>query len=734
MNTVELIVEGRQLDTYENTVIPLVFQFQNFNEFNDKVGSFSRSFVIPRTDNNNDILNNIYTFNIKNNIAYTTLDAILKVNGVEIGRGNAIVENDGITQSSIRLTFYFDASPFYQLASATKLHNCNWNSFDHYYSHIRVQEGLDSDLDYVYPIIDYGNKVQDFNSTINTTKTSLHSSFPAIKFSAIIKAIEKTTGYKFKGSLLSKNYFTNAVVPYSKGTFQRCSAYENRYNFTTRYTQSQPITDYLDVAYRINPFGNILDADSNSIVPYKEFQLGGNKVFMFPDTVRLNLNLRATIIIVGVTNLSFFFQGQSSTFISNIATIKNNATGVVTTGVLNLFNNSMNFTSVAAGEYTFEANMEVILVAHWQREFHLSSNIGGNTIKDLVLKSIFIANEGTTEDDKLISYVAPETIYDWAAGIQYFTGSPNNIGRGDYVLRSGVLYYAINDNINSAPPSSDWITAFGGYISRFGYSIVTAGSLLPDITVGAWLKYMCQLYTCIIIANENTKEVELYTLDDLFKNLGNQVDWTNKLVNIENASWNTRPSNYGQKSICKFNNEEKNGDVGQGSFLINDTTLPENQTVISFPLAASKNVIRYTNLPVPIELQYIKRINEQYEYGGEDKITIGYIETYQGNLGTLSYLTKDGAIKYTRTTNQKVSVFKYLGYDYSLINYNNKYPYIFKEFKELNCEIMLTESDIANRNCRNPIYLEQFSSLFFLQKIDNWVQGKPTKVELLKLV
>ena len=83
----------------------------------------------------------------------------------------------------------------------------------------------------------------------------------------------------------------------------------------------------------------------------------------------------------------------------------------------------------------------------------------------------------------------------------------------------------------------------------------------------------------------------------MYNNINKQLDWSNKIVNIEASNWNTRATNYGQKSILKFSNEDGVGDTGQAIINVDDTTLQEIKNVIEFYYSTALDVQRWTNLP-----------------------------------------------------------------------------------------------------------------------------------------
>ena len=81
---IELFIEDKFVDLGTTEQIPLNLQAVDIFNPSERKGSFSRSFDIPRTDNNNEILENSFAFTNNGLFAYKRISAILKINGVEL--------------------------------------------------------------------------------------------------------------------------------------------------------------------------------------------------------------------------------------------------------------------------------------------------------------------------------------------------------------------------------------------------------------------------------------------------------------------------------------------------------------------------------------------------------------------------------------------------------------------------------------------------------------------------
>ena len=65
--------------------------------------------------------------------------------------------------------------------------------------------------------------------------------------------------------------------------------------------------------------------------------------------------------------------------------------------------------------------------------------------------------------------------------------------------------------------------------------------------------------------------------------------------------------------------------------------------------------------------------------------------------------------------------------------YHRWLNYIYDNYKMLNAELILTPSDIALLDISRPVFIKYYASYFLIQKVQDWVQGRPNKITLLKL-
>jgi len=70
-------------------------------------------------------------------------------------------------------------------------------------------------------------------------------------------------------------------------------------------------------------------------------------------------------------------------------------------------------------------------------------------------------------------------------------------------------------------------------------------------------------------------------------------------------------------------------------------------------------------------------------------------------------------------------------YDYLFGIYSDEY--IFKDYLKITAYFNLNEEDIANFKQVIPVFIRKYGAFFYVNKIKNYISGKTTQVELIRL-
>jgi hypothetical protein len=358
MAEIQLIINDEELDLKDGERIPLTFQTQSIQNITEARGNFSRSFDIPRTDKNNRLLETSYAWNNFGSLPYRRIEAVLKVDGQELPKGFVIVENDGLSETQIKLTYYSGNSNFFQLINELKLKDCDFGNASHLWNDTTIFDSRTNQY-YVYPFIEYTNEQLDrFFSNIATlwddeityyyptfvtyngliylstsTTGSLNQQpninpsawtqlpseqrrivasrmLPALYANTYKEAIEKTTGYKLEGRLFTLPIWTNLIFPFSLSKLQR-------------QKKHTPDRINMDLTAWI---GNNLAANTIHMIPLadtvstqKKYGIDGfvPHVYSVPITTNIYNNTTGCLFFPDYTISSFKFKCRISNGVSN---------------------------------------------------------------------------------------------------------------------------------------------------------------------------------------------------------------------------------------------------------------------------------------------------------------------------------------------------------------------------------------------------------------------------------
>ena len=237
---VRVFVEGRQLDLFNDETIEVTSTIQNIQDISKTFTDFSQSFTIPTSANNNAIWQYFYENALNSSINYQErLDGYIEIDMTFFRRGKIQMEKSQLKNgqpNSYTITFYGDVTTLKDIIGEDLLSNLDYTPFNHDYTFAevfdRVRDGI-TDYDVCYPLITsnriweyqnsapYANIPQYIVNQLGLTSNDIATTagrinyrelFPALKISAIFKAIEITYGVKFNGSFLTDPKFTQAYL------------------------------------------------------------------------------------------------------------------------------------------------------------------------------------------------------------------------------------------------------------------------------------------------------------------------------------------------------------------------------------------------------------------------------------------------------------------------------------------------------------------------------------------
>ncbi|QQL50341.1 hypothetical protein [Mucilaginibacter ginkgonis] len=269
----------------------------------------------------------------------------------------------------------------------------------------------------------------------------------------------------------------------------------------------------------------------------------------------------------------------------------------------------------------------------------------------------------------------------------------------------------------------------------FGHTI-QCERIFPDIGQKDLLKDTLQRFGIICQTDNTNRTVTFASFRDIVNNIPNAYDWTEKCID-QGKTISFQLGGYAQANNMKYKADDSVLPTGFADSVIKvaDTTLPATTDLFESQFAPTQNR-PWINGTIAVINKVDQSSNENTDFNISTQPRILVLETI--NAQNISFT--DGPN--TRTLNNDVVAVPYfhredrpdsLKFENLRQRYYSELERILKQSKKVVRLFLLTPLDIAQLDLLIPVYLRQDGAYFYINKIDAWQKGKPTKVELIKL-
>lgn len=206
------------LDLFGDEPVKLMMGVSDIKDIKKRKSTFSQSFVLPGTKNNNTLFNHLFEIGSdsqfdprKKTPCQLTVDSIpvmtignLQLTGIVIDEQNNISYEVNITDETIDLIDSIGSGELTDLEFSGLNHTWDVNNIE--------ASWTGSNQSYFYPMIDYG---QDL--TVNAMKGGVPVEwlFPATQTKEILDRIFSGVGYTYTSTFLNTPYFKNLYIPFN---------------------------------------------------------------------------------------------------------------------------------------------------------------------------------------------------------------------------------------------------------------------------------------------------------------------------------------------------------------------------------------------------------------------------------------------------------------------------------------------------------------------------------------
>lgn len=247
------------------------------------------------------------------------------------------------------------------------------------------------------------------------------------------------------------------------------------------------------------------------------------------------------------------------------------------------------------------------------------------------------------------------------------------------------------------------------------------------------LNTFIKFYGLTIDIDPEDKVVRAYSFDKIYGNKVQAYDWSGKLAMDRDTDINYRADGYAKTNLIQMKENKDNGVTDIFSFPIADDSLDDEKNLYSVDFMVTGNS-RYPEDYVTINYPIYEI--ERTDDGNEMNFKAKYKKPTAPHIVSLSTY-RDLGINVTQgSASKRVSL--YLARTYTLTKVLPNYigrlkDDILNRYKKLTAYFALTPADIEDIDLFTPVWLEQYGYYFYIAKINNFIAGKLTKVDLIRM-
>jgi hypothetical protein len=683
MNDLQLYINDQLVDLSDDSPIALTFQINNLAEVKNQQGNTSNQFKLPLTQNNRRILGFPDDVAFCTKLPYTKYQAKIIQDGLEIipyGIGElSSVDNDtaNITVLSGNVDF-FDAidGKLYDMGDSESVWTKKgkellWQQYDHKWSVENVALSQTKTEGWIWPMVDYGKiSAADYSTPIDVRYQR-----PGFFIKTAIDLLIKSTGYKAKGSLFDDPLCPLLICQFANDTFEHGTDHQKHPNGSIQVQTGQNLT------FRHPNVNNPLGS-----VPF-------GLVYYDPDR---------------------FYLPQQNSYTSP--------------QIINV-----------AASFTFS-------LAFYSTNSH--RNAYGSKV-DIQLRRFNAGDpNGTVLEHKLFEYAARGDADTIRAKNQ--TISCETLLQPGQSLKVTYEFSGYTGGMLTLDAGATFSVNSKNEAVQFG-QMVQCERIFPDISQKDLLKDTLQRFGIICQTDKATKTISFNSFRDIVDNIPIAKNWSKKCVD-HGKTINFQLGGYAQVNTMKYKEDDAvlPKSFADSAINVTDDTLQAsadlfesqfgptlNRPYISWTIGTIKMIEAESedgdfSISVSPRILVDKKLDLRdhnqtvtfTDYNGNnvvlnDIISIPYFYKPDGQYN-LCFKDMPGSI-----ANKPLPGLK--------TKYYPELEKILQQTKKVVRYFLLTPRDILELDFLIPVYLEQDSAYYYINKIDAWRKGQPVKVELVKI-
>ncbi|GAB3936985.1 hypothetical protein [Mucilaginibacter myungsuensis] len=688
----QLFISDHLVDLTDSSPIALTFQINNLAEVKNQQGNTSNQFKLPLTQRNRRILGFPDDVAFTNEWPYRQYPAKIVQDGLEIVP-NGFAELNGVDNDTASITIlsgnvdFFDAigGKLYEMGDSKSAYGVGqpFKSYEHEWSVANVVASQTKTDGWIWPIVDYGNLT--YNQT-GQNVIDVRQLRPGFFIKTAIDRMLASVGYTAIGSLMADPLYPKLIAQFSNSKFEHGTDYQN-----------EPDVDGISVTLGDNLVRTTAgEGDDDPMIHWhirnanalnKQFKAG--YVYDSPGelTVSVKLSIPAIYFYGKVTD------NESSLVIELVKS--HPATGA--------------FDGIASYVVDFSAGYD----------YYFSVDNGPDKKSFTILKNIVLTHE--------VELINGDQL---AVKYRFEGGDPAEFNMDKNTT------WEVRPQVKEV---------------RYG-QMIQCERIFPDISQKDLLKDVLLRFGIICQTDANNRQINFASFRDIVGNIPIAKNWSKKCMD-QGKSISFKLGNYAQVNRMKCKEDEAILPLGFGdaNILVDDKTLPPAADLFESQFAPTLNRPYIGGTIAQIIMNQPGEGSDDFSTGVSPRILVDQKMDLRTKTNRDIKFTDGNAAKDV-VVNSWVSVPYFYkpdgehnlcfgdkpGNGTALLpglktRYYPELKKILHRAKKVIRYFLLSPLDILELDLLIPVYLEQDSAYYYINKIDAWQKGKPTKVELVKL-
>lgn len=266
--------------------------------------------------------------------------------------------------------------------------------------------------------------------------------------------------------------------------------------------------------------------------------------------------------------------------------------------------------------------------------------------------------------------------------------------------------------------------------SRVDGYVVNFESIFIDFEIKDFINEVMQRFSLTMFKDKYSNKLKFKTLSEVLQST-DILDLSNKFVKKLGEVYIL--DNYAKRNYLKYKYNDQNARYNDGFIDVENENLPDNKTIIQSNIYAHENYTSlFSNKVLNVYKIWDKEVKDDLTIKYKPLENRFYIQRSEKineiiNLKSVELNLTGSNSFYFKENNWRLSYFEIVADFYSIIKT------ILSTSKVVSVELWLKANEVSSINFERLVYFKEFQSYYLINKVNDWVESKPTKLELIEV-